>query len=302
MAVVWELDVAGATVVDGRTELIPVTATANLADVPATAIGPSVVVAGAHTVLNLNGSGTLGTDAAVPALPSVGYMTVVYGARVLTYDWSMIAVYGDTSTWDLSIAGDAVNGAFVRAAFGGHVVVGAAPDDGQWHVAVVAWDEATGMTVYLDGISVGTAAGALTPMTDTAFHLVNETHSAGDPVFSGTRLAAVHVADGTLVNPAAHAGALLFTYGAIPLQIDGLVVWTEPNDGGMPITRYVVDIALDGATPSIVRTQVVPDEVTGIVPTEFDIFAFLGGPASGSVQITAVNARGASSPSIGVAF
>lgn len=306
MAILWELDPAGATIVDGRTEQIPLTATVDLVDVDDSATGPSVVVDGARTILHLDGAGGLTSNPALtplPPMPSVGHLTVVYGAPITAYMHPSTAwVVADTGDdWVLQVGADDIGGDLISVRMAGVTEdVEFTPDD-SWHVLTVTWDAAVGFVVYLDGTQIAVSTTPFLFASDIGVWISAETYIAGWPSRAGTRLAVVRAESGVLADPAAHAVALLAEYGDIPLDIAGVITWSQPAaDGGLPVTKYLVDLFVGG---ELLHAELGPEpnSLNG-APFVFDIFDFLGGPATGFVQVRAVNAAGASSPSLALEF
>lgn len=302
MAVLWALDPANALVAGGLVTQVPVTATVDL--VNDGIAGATVVVDGALTVLRLNSvaADQLVAGAAVPARPSIGFMTFVFGVPGLAY-LSTSLVIGTDGEWTVEISGEAGVGNEVSVWLGGVLATGVVPNDGQWHVVVVAWDEATGITLYLDGAVIGETAAVLAVSVDTTLRLGAATYSSDNLATTGTRLAVARMESGVLADPMTQATDLLAEFGDISLLTGGVLNWLLQEDGGSPITKCVVDLAVtvDGL-PEFVSVDIFPDPETGVIPDSFDVFAFLGHPAYGVAQVTVHNAMGSSAPVAAVMF
>lgn len=305
MAVLWELNPAGATIVDGRAVRIPLTTSADLAVVEfSDGVGPVVVVDGTRTILHLTGQGDLPSDQGLlPVLSDVGYVTMVYGAPITAYQRPHNVFWAGSPGGDLvvTVGGDDVAGDLIAVTVGNVPVEIAFTPDAAWHVLTVTWDAATGFVVYRDGAQVGISAVPFSFLGDADMTVAAGTRTADRWALAGTRLAVFRADSGALGDPVAQATALLAQYGDIPLDIAGAISWTTPvADGGLPVTKYLVDLFVGG---ELLHAELGPEPNSlNSAPFVFDIFDFLGGPATGFVQVRAVNAAGASSPSLALEF
>jgi len=308
MAVLWELDPADVVESAGLVAQVRVVAGSPgvmlARSAPTTGAVREIVDTRAILRLCCLSYDGLVAESAVPALPSVGFMTFVFGAPVGAFISETLSVRDD-SMWSVWVYGDLSVGNVAEVWLGSVAVGGEVPNDGQWHVMTVVWDEATGVSLYLDGSLIDETLGAFSVPATTTLGLGAYSISSDSLVTTGTRLAVMRLESGALADPAAQASALLAEFGDITLLTGGVLGWTEPyGNGGMPITKTVVDLAVNtvSGVPELTSVDLLPDPGTGVIPTALDVFDFLGHSASGVAQVTSHNAMGASVPTSGVMF